>query len=202
MKTTLFYWIVSLLICFSATAQNPELHPPGKNRKNYLSQKQLSDYADNATAIKKTTSKAIPFRNLTYNKVIAYDYEGNEEPFGSIATKEGRFVPVVLRQKSLNQKQAEQIITILTDKNTYGEGTAACFNPHLGLIFYNYKEIVFKADICLGCNYLIPSKDIPAMNHKKITFDDGGFYYAVGFTASGKRKIKELCKELGFFYGK
>lgn len=200
-KAIVLCFALSLLTCCSLKAQKIEPVNSKRDWKKYLKPKQLSDYIDGAATIPRSNTTLLPFKNLKYNKVIAYDYEGNEEPFGSITTRDGHFVPVVLKQKSLNQKQVTQLLGVLTDKKTYGAGTAACFNPHMAVVFYDGKKIVFKADICLGCNYLIPSKDIPAMHHKKITFDDGGFYYAVGFTDSGKKKIKDLAKELGFFYG-
>lgn len=62
-------------------------------------------------------------------------------------------------------------------------------------------KLFYKTDICLDCNYQIPSQNIQAMNHKKIELEDGKFYYAEGFTKSGQKKIKDLCKELDFFYG-
>jgi hypothetical protein len=200
-KAVLYCLAFSLLACFSLHAQDIEHVNSKRDRKKYLQPKQLSEYIDASPSVTKSNTTALPFKNLKYNKVIAYDYEGNEGPLGSIISRDGHFVPVVLKQKSLNQKQVTQLIGFLTDKKTYGEATAACFNPHMAVVFYDGRKIVFKADICLGCNYLIPSKVIPAMNHKKVTFDDGGFYYAVGFTDSGKKKIKELAKELGFFYG-
>ncbi|HKX87059.1 MAG TPA: hypothetical protein VJL37_10310 [Flavobacterium sp.] len=200
-KAVLRCLVFSLPACFSLHAQENELAQYKRDWRKYLQPKQLSEYIDSALTVTLCSTTSIPFKDLKYNKVIAYDYEGNEEPFGSITTQDGHFTPVVLKQRSLNQKQVAQLIKILTDKKTYGEGTAACFNPHMAVVFYDGRKIVFKADICFGCNYLIPSEDIPAMNHKKITFDDGGFYYFVGFTNSGKKKIKELAKELGFFYG-
>ena len=190
-----------VVLCFGANAQ--ELQPISQKRdwKKYLTQKQIVDYIKSAPTITKSKTKSLPFKNLEYNKVIAYDYEGNEEAFGSI-TKEGHFIPVVTKQKALNQKQSEQIIALLTDKKTYGESTAACFNPHMAVVFFKDSKVVFKVDICLSCNYLTSSEEIPAMLHKKITFETGNFTYAIGFTASGKKRIKALGKELDFFYGK
>ena len=196
-KTITF--ILLIFVSFNLKAQ--EIDSGKRDWKKYLSQKELSQFLDSATRIKKSNSKSLPFKNLQYDKVIAYDYEGNEEPFGSITKNNGNFVPVVLKQKSLTQSQVEQIINVFTDKKTYGEKTAACFNPHMAIVFYNGNTIVFKTDICLSCNYMIATEDIPAMLHNKITFDDGSFYYSVGFTKSGKRKIKSLSKELNFFYG-
>lgn len=199
MKTSRTITLLLLIIsCISVKAQIEPV--PKRDWKKYIPQKQLLEYVNSAPLISKSATESLPFKNLNYNKVIAYDYEGNEEQFNSI-TKGGNFIPVVTQQKFLNHKQVERIIALFTDEKTYGETTAACFNPHMAVVFYNGNEIVFTIDICLGCNYLNASKEIPAMKHNKITFDDGDFYYAIGFTESGKRKIRSFSKELGFFYG-
>lgn len=169
--------------------------------KKYLPVKQLVVYRNQAPTVSIVKNSTEPFSTLIYNKVIAYDYEGNEEAYNSVI-KNGNFIPVVIKQQSLNQKQVEKVIQLLTDKTTYGETTAACFNPHLAFVFYKDNDIVFKTDICLSCNYQTPSINIPAMNHKKIQLENGDFYYAKGFTYSGKQRIKSLCKELNFLYGK
>lgn len=182
---------------------NPTKLPPKMERdwKKYLPVKQLIEYRNLAPTISVVKTSAEPFNNLKYNKVIAYDYEGMEEAYNSIITNSGNYIPVVIRQQALNQKQIENVISFLTDKKTYGETTAACFNPHLAFVFYNDDAIAFKTDICLDCNYQNPSLTIPAMEHKKIELEDSDFYYAIGFTKYGHQKITDLCKEINFFYG-
>jgi hypothetical protein len=189
-----------LIISFGANAQEPEIVNSKRDWKKYLTQKQILDYINSSPNINQSKTKLIPFKNLNYDKVIAYDYEGSEGTLGSIM-KNGNFVSVVTKQKALNQKQSDKIIALLTDKKTYGKRTAACFNPHMAVVFFKGSKVVFKVDICLSCNYLISSEEIPAMHHKKITFETGNFTYAEGFTNSGKRRIKALAKELDFFYG-
>ncbi len=201
-KIALVYLVLNLMTIFNLHSQEVISEKNKIDWRKYLKQNQLLEYIDKSPRIIKSNTKSLPFKKLNYNKVIAYDYEGNEEAFGSIISKEGKFVPVVLKQKSLDKNQVEQIIRTLVDKKTYGEASAACFNPHMALVFYNDKKIVFKIDICFGCNYLISSGEIPAMNHKKIKFEDGHFYYAIGFTKRGKENIKVLAKQLGFLYGK
>ncbi len=142
-----------------------------------------------------------PFDTLKFDKIIAYDFKGSEEPNPSIITKENKFTNVILKQQFLNKEQSQFLIESLTNNSTYGGTFAACFNPHLGFVFYNNDKIVFKVDVCLSCNYLISSSDIPAMTSKMIDKGTENEYPAFGFSYSGKKKIRKLCKELNFFYG-
>ncbi|MBF7092647.1 hypothetical protein IUY40_14010 [Flavobacterium sp. ALJ2] len=196
-KITILITLLFFTINLKAQEKDSEKRIP----KKYLKQNELMQYLNSVDKIKKSNTQTLPFKNLQYNKVIAYDYEGAGEKFVSITSDDGKFTPVVTKQKSLSQLQIEQVITIFTDKKTYGEGTAACFIPHMAIVFYKDSTIVFKTDICLDCNYMITSEDIPAMLHKKIKIESKDFYPFVGFTKLGKKKIENLSKELDFFYG-
>lgn len=120
--------------------------------------------------------------------------------YPSVIDKHGKFVPVVLAQKALSQIQADKILLALTQKSTYGEGTAACFNPHFALVFYKNNKMINQINICLDCNYLIADIDIPAETHFKINKRTPDEYALTGFTKSGKTAIINLCKKLGFYY--
>lgn len=147
---TAFSFFASLNSCsnqknnISEEVINLEAIPPKKERdwKKYLPVKELVEYRNQTHYISMVEKSAEPFSNMIYNKVIAYDYEGNGEAFISITTKTGAYVPVVLKQQILNQNQVEKVVSFLTNKTTYGEGTSACFNPHLAFVFYNNDEIV------------------------------------------------------------
>ena len=143
----------------------------------------------------------IPFDKLVFNKVIAYDYDGSEEPYPSIFGSDRKFIPIIERQKALNISQAKEVIDLLTSTSTYGGVTAACFNPHLAFVFYDDSKPVFNVDICLGCNYLIATEEIPAMDIKKINKGAKDEYSAIGFSKKGKSRIKKLGKQLEFHYG-
>ncbi|MCP2027333.1 hypothetical protein L1276_002490 [Flavobacterium sp. HSC-32F16] len=172
---------------------------PIDNPKN-LKEEVLLNYIDKATTIKPNSKNGVPFDKLDYDKVIAYDFDGSEETYPKVIDKHGKFVPVVLAQKVLSQIQADKILSTLTKKSTYGEGTAACFKPHFAIIFYKQNKAVNQISICLDCNYLISDIDIPAETYSKVNKGTPEEYSLIGFTKSGKAAIISLSKELGFYY--
>lgn len=178
--------------------------PPKKsvaieNSKN-LKEKVLLDYIITAPNVLPNPKNGIPFDKLNYDKIIAYDFQGSEEPYPNVIDKHRKFVPVIIAQKALSQIQADKILSTLAKKSTYGEGTAACFNPHFALVFYKNNKPINQISICLDCNYLIADLDIPAETHRKIDKGTANEYTLIGFRKSGKATIISLCKELNFYY--
>lgn len=170
-----------------------------ENSKN-LKEKVLLDYVTAAPNILSNSKNGVPFDKLNYDKIIAYEFQGSEEPYPNVIDKHGKFVPVITAQKALSQIQADKILLALSKKSTYGEGTAACFNPHFALVFYKENKPINQISICLDCNYLIADLDIPAETHRKIDKGTANEYALTGFTKSGKTAIINLCKELNFYY--
>ncbi len=181
-----------------------QLLPPPKisdRIKNGLSAKILKDYIENTPPIKLTRKYKVPFNTLEFDKVIAYDFDGDEETFPSAIGRNGSFIPIIEKQAALTEKQINYLIeNILTSDATYGGGTAACFQPHLSIIFYNKNERVFITDICLGCNLLHSSQLIPATQSHKAKFEDGTDFFLDGFSKQGKKRIRNLATELDFYY--
>lgn len=165
--------------------------------EKYLSQKTLYEFVKNIDTLDIQKKYQVPFDTIDFNKVIAYDFDGREERYPSVInSRNGLFAPVVIRQKELNLKQIDYLLDFITDNKTYGESTAACFIPHLSFVFFKGKKRKYVIDICLDCNYLISTSEIPATQHKKMTFEDGTSYGLRGFSRYGKNSIVELSKEL------
>lgn len=181
----------------------PKTPPPPEwvDTSKTLKEKSLTDYINSAKTVKPNLKNGQPFDKLNYDKVIAYDFAGSEEPYPAVIDKQGKFVPVVLGQQYLSQEQADKILSTLTSKSTYGEATAACFQPHFALVFYKDNKMVNQINVCLGCNYLISDIAIPAETHKKVNKGAKDEYALTGFTGKGKKVIIDLCKELNFTYG-
>ena len=172
------------------------------HNSKYLSQDQLLNFVDQVKSKKLPNGLyELPFKNLQFNKVIAYDFDGDEEKYSTVIDKKTNlYNPIVLRQKALNKLQIENLISFLTNNKTYGEGTAACFVPHLALIFYQNDTCVYEVDICLDCNYLQATTEIPASYTKTMKLEDGSEIDLKGFTKTGKMEIINLCKELELDY--
>jgi hypothetical protein len=166
-----------------------------------LKEKVLTAYIISAKKINPNTKHGRPFDNLDYDKLIAYDFEGSEEPYSAVIDSKGKFVPVILQQQYLSQEQADKILATLTNTSTYGALTAACFNPHLALVFYKENKPINQINICLDCNYLISDIVIPAETYKKVHSGTKDEYALIGFTDSGRKGIIDLCKEIKFTYG-
>ena len=166
-----------------------------------LKERELFNYIISANTVKPNSRIGEPFDKLEYDKLIAYDFAGSEEPYPAVIDRNGKFVPVVLGQHFLTQGQADKILSILTDKSTYGEATAACFQPQFALVFYKDNKMINQINVCLGCNYLISDIAIPAETHKKVNVGEKDEYPITGFTDKGKKDIVDLCKELNFSYG-
>lgn len=176
---------------------------PPKREAKYLSQQELTAYLRSAHAVVRNTAYTTPFDTIAFNKVITYDYEGHGVVYPSVINREsGRYVPVVLRQQALNTDQVNFLVKFLTDNATYGAHTAACFIPHLGIVFYQDEAVKYVIDICLDCNYLTSTTEIPATQYHRETFDDGYSYGLRGFSENGQQKIIEISRQLGLEYGK
>lgn len=173
--------------------------PPWVDTTKTLKEPILLDYIVSAKTIKPNKQNGIPFNKLDYDKVIAYNFAGSEEPYPSVINEKGKFVPVVLGQQYLTQMQADKILSTFTSKATYGEATAACFQPHFALVLYKENKKISQINICLDCNYLISDIEIPAQTHKKVNAGTKDEYAITGFTKSGKKAIIKLCKELNFY---
>lgn len=137
-----------------------------------------------------------PFDTLSYDKVIAYDYKGDGNKNVVVAKK----MKLIRAEKELSEKEIASFHRIVGDTNTYGGQTAACFDPHFGLIYYKGKTVVGHISICLQCNFLVASVNIPASEKKKIYVGDDpeDFYYAHGFSKTGRIKLSEVVKSLNF----
>jgi hypothetical protein len=112
------------------------------------------------------------------------------------------FSPVILKQRALNETQTGFLESFLFDNSTYGNMFAACFEPHLGIVFYQDSQIKFIVNICLDCNYLSSSTIIPATSHNLMKFETGTSLELMGFSELGREKIIDLGGQLNFRYNK
>jgi hypothetical protein len=136
-----------------------------------------------------------PLDSLKYDKVIAYDYDGSKDLqiLDALYFSNNK---KIFKQKELTKKQIDKLIKTLVDNKSYGGTTAACFDPHFGIIFFYNAKIVGHISICLSCNFLKSTMTIPAIQaHKTKLCDD---CYANGFSKPARKKISSLVKELDF----
>lgn len=193
MKTTFLLQFL-LALTFTSTAQQV-----ASDKKSFLSHAELWNYLKTADTVSPNSSIASPFDSFEYDKVIAYDFDGRHEKH-TVIQKNGQFVSTVLKQQFLTQAQTDQILNVLTKKSSYGGQTAACFEPHFAIVFFKSNKMVNQINVCLDCNYLESSIEIPAQLKNTIRIDKEE-YPMIGFSKKGAKAIKRLCKEIDFLYG-
>ena len=100
-----------------------------------------------------TIGQSNPFDKLNYDKVIAYEFQGNGELLIENCLKKEK--EKINKTKTLNTKQTEKLETILTSEKAYGNSTMFCFDPHFAIVYYMKEKIVGTINICLECNYFV-----------------------------------------------
>lgn len=54
----------------------------------------------------------------------------------------------------------------LDSKNSYGNVVAGCFDPHLGIVYYDKTKIVAYITVCFDCNRLRSSIELAEQKGK------------------------------------
>src|SRR5882757_2395898 len=72
----------------------------------------------------KSNQATDPFSNLNYDKVVAYDFNGEHE---MQLVYNGKIFAEVYKKTILSSEQINYIDNVLADTSTYGAQTAACF---------------------------------------------------------------------------
>ena len=113
-----------------------------------------------------------------FEKIVAYKMSGEE---GEVI-ENGKISDKVLGSgELLTAKESKELIEIFHHKSTYGEVLYACFEPHVGYVFYTEEnEIVAYTSICLKCNWM--------KNHPDI----GKF----SFSELGNKRLGEIEKKI------
>ena len=137
-----------------------------------------------------------PFDSIDYDKVIAYEFQGEGARMITYCLEnEPRRISKTLE---LTESQLDPLLRILTSDSSYGNITAACFDPHLAIVYYRNEDILATIDICLDCNYLSSSIEIPATKSKSIKVDEEFSYPARGFSKATRNAIRKFCTDIGF----
>ena len=86
----------------------------------------------------------------------------------------------------------------LGDKKSFGGVTAFCFDPHVGFVYYLKGKVVAHISVCVDCNRLRSSIDIPAQKQGKVGNGDDVYYIASGLSKSFRQFINTLLQKNQF----
>jgi hypothetical protein len=135
-----------------------------------------------------------PFLTLQYDSLVIYDYDwqGDKARHFSIIDKEGKLAPTVKKSAKLDRQSSEEMSRLLGDRTSFGQGTASCFLPHMGIVYYKAGKPVAHITICVGCNQLRSSLRIPAQEQGKIRLEGEVFYAREGMSKAFREYLYNL----------
>lgn len=137
-----------------------------------------------------------PFSNLKFDKVVFYDFEDVREKGSLIVDNNGKYLQTIIKQVQLDTTTIKKLNIKPGDKKSYGNGTAACFDPHCGFVYFLKGKPVAQVTICLACNRLYSNIDIPAQKQGKQGKDV--YYILDGLSKSFRQFINGLLKKNKF----
>jgi hypothetical protein len=138
------------------------------------------------------------FSSLKYDKVIIYDYSGSKDYYLHIIDEQGRLAKTVTKQATLTTTEINKLSKSLDSKSSYGGGSAACFDPHLGIVYYSKTKIVAYVSVCLDCNALDSSIDIAAQKQGKVGKGKDAYYILGGMSKTFRQFLNTLLIKYKF----
>ena len=139
-----------------------------------------------------------PLLKLKFDKVVFYDFEENAGKGSVIVDKNGKALQKILKLDTLDKSAITKFNIWVGDKKSYGSGMAACFDPHCGLVYFLKGKPVAQISICLDCNRLQSSIDIPAQKRGKQGQGENAYYIASGLSKSFRHFINNMLKRYAF----
>ena len=133
-----------------------------------------------------------PFQSLKFDKVVFYDFVVVGEKTSVIVDGNGIPIQTILKLVQPDASTVKSLNFKLGDKKSYGAGTASCFDPHCGFVFFLKDKPVAQIMICLGCNRLHSSIDIPAQKQGKQGQGKDTYYISNGISKSFRQYINRL----------
>ena len=137
-----------------------------------------------------------PFDSLQYDSAVAYEFHGEGGRTIEYCLKKER--SRISQSVELSNKQVRGLEKLFTSNASYGNTVAACFDPHFAIAYFKDDVIVSSIDICLDCNFLTSTQEIPATKFKMIKVSDDYSYPAKGFSKAARKSIYNICEGLGF----
>ena len=139
-----------------------------------------------------------PFLNLRFDKVIICDYESDGEHSYPLVDKNWTLTKIVKKNTRIDKQTISTLNIKLGAKKSYGQVQAYCFEPHFGILYYKMNKVVAQIEICLSCNVLFSSIEIPAQKQGKQGKGDKVYYLGNGMSKSFRKFINSIIKKYNF----
>lgn len=146
-----------------------------------------------------------PYSTLAYDSLVIYDYGiemAADESNIKIEGKHFTFKNKPVKSVVLSAAEAKEFTTKIGEDSTYSQNSADCFNPHFAAFYYKKGKVIANVEICIACNRLYPSIEIPAKYARPEKIPGGEvFYPRSGLSRNFRLYMKTLLDRYGFSHG-
>lgn len=133
------------------------------------------------------------FDKIQFDKIVMYDFDPRGEKGGSIVEQNEQLTKSIKKKVVLDKATIATLNAKLNNKKSFNWGTADCFDPHLGFVYYKAEKIVGYINICLSCNRLYASFKLKAQEG-----DKAGNNNAVGMSKSFRFFLNKQLRKYNF----
>lgn len=138
-------------------------------------------------------------RNTLCDSVVIYDYGQRSEDGEQSIIVNGKLSVTVKKSARLDKTTASALSDKLEQKSSYGEPHTACFNPHLGVVYWHQGRPAAYVSICMRCKMLEASQEIEALLQGREVTEDGHVYYTLtSFSKPFTAYLNDLLKKYNF----
>lgn len=139
-----------------------------------------------------------PFLQIKTDSLVIYDFFGGKGGDLSIVKDDGTLANAISKSVTLDKNVSLELRLKLGSKKSYGQSVAACFDPHLGFVFYNKGKMVAHVTICIDCNRLHSSIDLKAQKQGETISGNDNYYTGQGMSKSFRIFLNTLLKKHKF----
>ena len=110
----------------------------------------------------------------------------------------GKLIRTVTKKIQLGKQTISTLNFNLGNKKSFGAAEASCFDPHLGFVYYYKDSIIAYLTICMDCNRLYPSIELPTQKQGKVGKGKEAYYTGQGMSMSFRHFLNTLLKKYKF----
>lgn len=143
------------------------------------------------------------FFNQPVDSVVMIEFEWLPKArISKVIDNAGKLTVTPIKKVIITPKEQKMLVSALNSKRSFGGGQAGCYEPRLGFIFYQNGAISGHLTICVTCDYLVPSQDIPAQLQRPMTDEETGnvYYLGMGMSKNLLKKLDQLLEQYQFRY--
>lgn len=133
------------------------------------------------------------------DSIVFYDFKDKLKSKNISIVENGMLNSKIIKNSfKLNNSKFKEFNNTLFKKSSFGKGTAFCFDPHLGIVYFKKGQPLYYNNICFSCNILRANFDIPNQKKGKQGEGDKIYYLLDGMNKKFRKYLNDLIAKYNF----